>query len=76
MRTTSLPFMSALKPQPTPQYAQVVITLCSGWPSQITDFSCKVAVGHACTQAPQLTHSDCMNGSFWLAATRDSKPRP
>src|ERR1700738_766572 len=76
MRTTSLPFISALKPQPTPPYAKVVIALCSGWPSQMTDFSCSVAVGQASTQAPQLTHSDSMNGSSCPAATCDSKPRP
>ncbi len=76
MRTTSLPFISALNAQPTPQYAHVVMKLCSGWPSQITLFSCSVAVGHACTQAPQLTHSDSMNGWLWLAETRLSKPRP
>src|ERR1700709_1060571 len=76
MRTTSLPFISALKAQPTPQYAQVVMTLCSGWPSQITDFSCRVAVGQASTHAPQLTHSDSMKGSSCPGDTRDSKPRP
>ena len=32
MRTTSLPCISALNEQPTPQYAQVVITLCSACP--------------------------------------------
>ena len=50
--------------------------LCSAWPSQITDFSVRVAVGQASTQAPHETHSDCMNGSFWPADTRASKPRP
>jgi hypothetical protein len=50
--------------------------LCSGWPSQITDFSCSVAVGQASTQAPQLTHSDSMKASSCPGDTRDSKPRP
>ena len=49
---------------------------CSGWPSSITLFSCNVAVGQACTQAPQLTHSLLMKASFMPADTRDSKPRP
>ena len=35
-----------------------------------------VAVGQACTQAPQETHSESMNVSSWLAATLESKPRP
>src|SRR5437764_15490572 len=34
------------------------MTLCSGCPFSITDFSVRVAVGHACTQAPQETHSE------------------
>jgi hypothetical protein len=38
-------------------------------------FSESVAVGHACTQAPQETHSESMKESFWLAATLESKPR-
>ncbi len=50
--------------------------LCSAWPSAISDFSDRVAVGQACTQAPQDTHSDARNGSSWLAATFESKPRP
>src|SRR6202012_4846619 len=75
MRTSWLPFISALNEQPTPQYAQVVTTECSDWPSMITDFSCRVAVGHAATHAPHDTHSESMNGWFSLAATRDSKPR-
>jgi hypothetical protein len=33
-------------------------TECSGWPISITDFSVSVAVGQACTQAPQETHSE------------------
>src|ERR1700741_2202824 len=76
MRTTSLPRISALKLQPTPQYAQVVTTECSGVPISITDFSVRVAVGQAWTQAPQETHSDDRNGSDWPAATRLEKPRP
>ncbi len=40
MLTTWLPFISALNPQPTPQYAQVVMTLRSGRPSLIKVFSC------------------------------------
>ena len=39
-------------------------------------FSDSVAVGQACTQAPQDTHSESMNGTSWLAATFESKPRP
>ena len=54
----------------------MVITLCSGWPSQITDFSISVAVGQACTQAPQDTHSESMKGSSCPGETCDSKPRP
>ena len=51
-------------------------TLCSGWPSSMTDFSVSVAVGQACTQAPHDTHSESRNDSFWLAATFEAKPRP
>ena len=76
MRTSWSPFISALNEQPTPQYAQVVTTLCSGWPASITLFSINVEVGQACTQAPQDTHSESMNGSFWPADTLESKPRP
>src|SRR5680860_1498615 len=76
MRTNWSPFISALNEQPTPQYAQVVTTLCSGWPASITVFSISVDVGQACTQAPQDTHSESMNGSFWLATTLESKARP
>ena len=53
-----------------------MITLCSAWPCSMSDFSDSVAVGQACTQAPQETHSESRNGSFWLAATTDAKPRP
>jgi hypothetical protein len=42
----------------------------------MTVFSVSVAVGQAATQAPQDTHSDSRKLSFWLAATRESKPRP
>src|SRR5512142_2173169 len=76
MRTSSSPFISARNEQPTPQYAQVVISLCSAWPIAISDFSVSAEVGHACTQAPHDTHSESRNESSWLAATRESKPRP
>ena len=42
----------------------------------MSDFSVSASVGQASTQAPHDTHSDAMNGSFWLAATFDAKPRP
>src|SRR5260221_10588539 len=76
MRTTSSPRISALNEQPTPQYAQVVTTECSGWPISITDFSVSVAVGQAYTQAPQETHSEPRKLSFIPGETRLSKPRP
>src|ERR1043165_9102600 len=76
MRTSSSPRISALKLQPTQQYAQVVTTECSGWPMSMTDFSIRVAVGQACTQAPQETHSDSRNGWSIPAATLEAKPRP
>src|SRR5678815_456868 len=76
MRMTCSPRISARNEQPTPQYAQVVTTLCSAWPSSITDFSESVAVGQACTQAPHETHSESRNESPWLAATFEAKPRP
>src|SRR5580704_13119191 len=50
--------------------------LCSACPLSIKLFSDNVAVGQACTQAPQDTHSESMNGTSWLAATLESKPRP
>src|SRR3984885_5525619 len=75
MRTTSSPFISALNEQPTPQYAQVVTTLCSGWPLAITVLSIRVAVGQACTHAPQDTHSDSRK-FVGPDATLDAKPRP
>ena len=42
----------------------------------MTVFSVSVAVGHTCTQAPQLTQSLSMNEPLKPAATRDPKPRP
>jgi hypothetical protein len=54
----------------------VVSTACSGSPSSSTLFSISDPVGHACTQAPQETHSDVRNGSSALATIRESKPRP
>ena len=44
--------------------------------SAISDFSVSATVGHASTHAPHDTHSDARNGSFWLAETFESKPRP
>src|ERR1700686_1144898 len=76
MRTPSSPRISALKVQPTPQYAQVVTTECSGWPMSMTDFSISVAVGQACTQAPQLTHSDARKSSPMPGETLDPNPLP
>src|ERR1700754_1983420 len=76
MRTSSSPRISALNEQPTPQYAQVVTTECSGVPMSITDFSLSVAVGQACTQAPHETHSDWRNGSSIPGDTTEPKPRP
>ena len=35
-----------------------------------------IAVGQACTQAPQETHSLVRNGSSMPAATFEAKPRP
>ena len=75
MRTTSLPFISALNEQPTPQYAQVVITERSGAPIVIKFFSFSAPVGQACTQAPQETHSDSMN-DLLPELTRASNARP
>src|ERR1700684_3827947 len=75
MRTTSAPCISALNAQPTPQYAQVVITLCSGWPLAMMVLSINVAVGQACTHAPQETHSESRK-FVGPDATLDAKPRP
>jgi hypothetical protein len=55
----------------------VVTTDRVGVPSSMTDFSCSVAVGQACTQAPQDTQSDASALSdFAPKDTRLSKPRP
>ena len=54
----------------------MVTTARSGAPIAATLFSCKVAVGHAWTQAPQETHSEEKIGSSWLAAIAEAKPRP
>ena len=51
-------------------------TECSGWPISMTDFSVSVAVGQACTQAPQDTHSEPRKLSLMPGDTRLSKPRP
>src|SRR5262245_1051707 len=76
MRTTVSPRISALKAHPTPQYAHVVTTECSGWPISMSVFSLSVAVGQAWTQAPHETHSLEIKLSDAPAATRLSKPRP
>ena len=49
----------------------MVTTECSGWPISIRLFSERVAVGQACTQAPQLTHSDARKSSFMPGETFD-----
>jgi len=46
MRTTSLPFISALNEQPTPQYAHVVSTERVGAPIVNKFFSFSAPVGH------------------------------
>ncbi len=52
-------------------------TVRVGTPCSTTDFSIKVAVGHACTQAPQETHSELKKSSPYMPAeTRESKPLP
>ena len=76
IRTSSSPRSSALNEHPTPQYAQVVSTLRVGTPSSMTVFSCSVAVGQACTQAPHDTQSESMNPTSAPAATLEAKPRP
>ena len=48
----------------------------SGWPISMTLVSVRVAVGQACTQAPQDTHSDPMKVGEGPGATRLPKPRP
>ena len=42
----------------------------------MTDFSVSVAVGQACTQAPQDTHSEPRKLSLMPGETRLSNPRP
>ena len=54
----------------------MVTTECSGWPISISAFSLSVAVGQACTQAPQETHSLSRKLSDMPGDTRLSKPRP
>ena len=54
----------------------MVTTECSGVPISMTDFSLSVAVGQACTQAPQETHSDEKNDSSMPGDTTEPKPRP
>src|SRR6188472_2048661 len=51
------------------------MTLCSGCPIATTDFSVRVAVGQAWTQAPQETHSESRNGTA-PGEILESKPRP
>src|SRR3546814_2149818 len=41
----------------------------------MTDFSVSVAVGQACTQAPQETHSEARKSSAMPGDTLESKPR-
>ncbi len=53
----------------------MVTAECSGLPMAMTDFSFSVAVGQACTQAPQDTHSDPKK-SVPPGDTLDAKPRP
>src|SRR6186713_698628 len=76
MRATAPSVTSATSEQPTPQYAQVVVTARCGRPAVNTDFSSSAPVGQASTQAPQDTHSDSRNGWCCEAETRDSSPRP
>ena len=53
----------------------MVSTVRSGTPCSTTDFSISVAVGQACTQAPQETQSDDMKSLAPVAMT-ESNPRP
>ena len=62
MRDTAPFVTSATSEQPTPQYAQVVVTAFCGRPAVSSDFSINAPVGHASTQAPQDTHSDSRKG--------------
>ena len=50
-------------------------TECSGWPTSITLLSMSVAVGQACTHAPQETHSLSKKASSMPAETWLPKPR-
>src|SRR5437868_2948898 len=50
------------------------MTLCSGSPFSMTDFSMSAEVGQDWTQAPQETHSESMKASP-PAETTDAKPR-
>ncbi len=52
-----------------------MISLWSGCPLSMMDFSISVEVGQACTQAPQDTHSDSRK-SVGPAAITEAKPRP
>ena len=54
----------------------MVLTERVGTPSSMTDFSCSVDVGHACTHAPHDTHSEPMKLSPAPADTLESNPRP
>ncbi len=54
----------------------MVTAECSGWPISMTDFSINVAVGQACTQAPQETHSESKNCSDMPGETFEPKPEP
>ena len=53
----------------------MVTTERSGLPAAMTLFSFSVAVGQACTQAPQETHSE-LKKSPPPGETLESKPRP
>jgi hypothetical protein len=53
----------------------VVTAECSGWPISTTLFSISVAVGQACTHAPQETHS-LSRKSVPPGETALPKPRP
>ena len=53
----------------------MVTTARSGLPMSLTAFSCKVAVGQACTQAPHETHSlDRKSSPVWPALTTIHQP--
>ena len=54
----------------------MVTTLCSGVPISNIDFSVRLPVGQAWTQAPQDTHSEARKDCSWLAETWLPKPRP